>query len=73
MTSSSNEDRWIKEVSLKKKQPKTNLPPHENVVAVFQGVVVKVIRVEAFGIFVKRLKLTLERNKGGGLVTYLRF
>lgn len=46
-----------------KKKKTTNLPPHEYVVAAFQGVIVKVIRVEAFGIFVKRLKLTLKRNR----------
>lgn len=40
----------------------THLPPHEDIVAAFQGVIVKVVRVETFGIFVKRLKLTLKRN-----------
>lgn len=54
---------------------KTNLPPHEDVVAAFQGVVVKVVRVEAFCIFVKRLKLALEGNmqEAGESFIYLRF
>lgn len=39
----------------------TNLPPHEDIITVVQCFVVKVIRVEALGIFVKRLKLALER------------
>lgn len=47
---------------LLKNKLKTNLPPHEDVVAAFQGAVVKVVRVEALCIFVKRLKLTLEGN-----------
>ena len=37
----------------------TNLPPHEDVVAVAQCLVVKVIKVKTFGIFVKGLKLSL--------------
>lgn len=37
----------------------TNLPPHEDVIAAVQRFIVKVIRVEAFGILVKRFKFTL--------------
>lgn len=40
----------------------TNLPPHEDVIAVVQRFIVKVIRVEASGIFVKRLKLALKKS-----------
>lgn len=39
----------------------TNLPPHEDVIAVVQHLIVKVIGVEAFGIFGKRLELALVR------------
>lgn len=42
----------------------TDLPPHEDVVAVAQRLVVKVVRVKTFGIFVKGLKLSLvTKNK----------
>ena len=37
----------------------TNLPPHEDIVAVAQCLIVEVIRVKTFGIFVKGLKLSL--------------
>lgn len=56
---------------LLKNKLKANLPPHEDVVAAFQGVVVKVVRVEAFCIFVKRLKLTLEGNMQEAGVIYM--
>lgn len=39
-----------------------NLPPHEDIVTVVQFFIVKVIWVEAFGVFVKSLKLTLWRG-----------
>lgn len=63
MTGSLNEERWIKKVSFLKKN--TNLPPHKDIVAALQAVIVKVVRVETFGIFVKRLKLTLEKKTCG--------
>lgn len=70
---SPNNERWRKRFVLKNKG-KTDLPPHEDVVAAFQGVVVKVVRVEAFCIFVKRLKLALEGNtQEAEAFIYLRF
>lgn len=39
-----------------------HLPPHEDVVAAVQLLVVKVIRVEAFGVLAKWLELTLQRG-----------
>lgn len=38
-----------------------HLPPHEDVVAAVQLLVVKVVRVEAFGVLAKWLELTLQR------------
>ena len=40
----------------------TNLPPHEDIITVVQCFIVKVVRVEAFGIFVKRWKLALVKK-----------
>lgn len=39
-----------------------HLPPHEDIVAAVQLLVVKVVRVEAFGVLAKWLELTLQRG-----------